>query len=227
MGSPLDWGPSPLPAGDTAALFDGVTGRITVPNSDELNPTRITMEALVRWDGDTGLQQRIVEKESWVGIPQYSLSVREDGRAHVEDSEESGSASGSSFDARRQQGDPVAFGAETHVAATYDGQAIAIYLDGSLNSTTVVNASPVDIDVKPPVPGTVDPAIEFAIGDRIGVSGGRQRTSTDLSMRWRCTMVRFLPTEFGAHYEAQAAMAPTTRIQVSATDNSLHPCRGR
>lgn len=31
--------PPASPGGDTAALFDGATGRIAVPNSSELNPT--------------------------------------------------------------------------------------------------------------------------------------------------------------------------------------------
>src|SRR3954449_8950644 len=51
--------------GDTAALFDGATGRIIVPNSDSLNPSSITMEAKIRWDGPNDLQQRILEKSSF------------------------------------------------------------------------------------------------------------------------------------------------------------------
>src|SRR5215207_7175828 len=64
--------------GDTAALFDGSTGRIMVPNKHDINPTRITMEAKVRWDGPTTVQQRILEKQSYVGTPQYGLSVLSD-----------------------------------------------------------------------------------------------------------------------------------------------------
>src|SRR5215467_11484821 len=70
--------------GDTAALFDGATGRIKVPNSASNNPARITMEAKVRWDGPTDLQQRILEKESFAGTTQYGLSVLPNAHVHVE-----------------------------------------------------------------------------------------------------------------------------------------------
>ena len=113
-----------LHGGDTAALFRRGDGRITVANSETLNPAQITMEAVVRWDGATGFQQRILEKESFAGTTQYGLSVQPDGRVHVE--------------LRRRVPAPPqivaadstgvgATGAETHVAATYDRLAIAIY----------------------------------------------------------------------------------------------------
>jgi hypothetical protein len=152
--------------GDTAALFDGATGRISVPNSESLNPARITMEAKVRWDGGTGFQQRILEKESFAGTTQYGLSVLPDGHIHVELR-------------RRVAGAPqimvadstgvAATGAETHVAATYDGLAIAIYLNGNLDSTTAVNTSPVDIDTKWPHSPPDDPEVALAIGDRMSI----------------------------------------------------------
>ena len=48
-------------------------------NAETLNPAKITMEAKVRWDGATGFQQRILEKESFAGTTQYGLSVQPDG----------------------------------------------------------------------------------------------------------------------------------------------------
>src|SRR5437588_12474771 len=71
----ITFGEPGLHGGDTAALFDGATGRISVTNSANLNPGRITMEGKVRWDGANGFQQRIVEKESFAGTTQYGLSV--------------------------------------------------------------------------------------------------------------------------------------------------------
>ena len=160
------FGQSTLFGGDTAALFDGSTGRISVPNSATLNPARITMEAIVSWDGQTGFQQRILEKESYAGITQYGLSVLPDGRVHVELR-------------RRVSGPPqvvaadsvglVARAAETHIVATYDGLAIQIYVNGSLDSTTPVNASPVDIDTKWPHSPPDDPEVTLAIGDRMSI----------------------------------------------------------
>ena len=68
--------------GDTAALFDGKTGRVVVPDSNVLNPPNITMEAKVRWDGPNDLQQRILEKSSFAELAQYGLSILPDG--HVQ-----------------------------------------------------------------------------------------------------------------------------------------------
>src|ERR1700749_868044 len=44
----------PLMSGDTAALFDGATGIVTIPNRQDLNPPVITLGAKISWDGPTG-----------------------------------------------------------------------------------------------------------------------------------------------------------------------------
>ncbi len=44
--------------GDTAALFDGRTGRTVVPNGASLNPQFISMEAKISWNGPNDFQQR-------------------------------------------------------------------------------------------------------------------------------------------------------------------------
>src|SRR5712692_1745046 len=77
----------PAPAGgDPAALFDGTSGRVIVPNSDMLNPSHITMEAKVAWFGPKGqpIQQRILEKSSFPELAQYGLSVTAAGHVRVE-----------------------------------------------------------------------------------------------------------------------------------------------
>ena len=61
--------------GDTAALFDGKTGRTIVLNSNSLNPPHITMEAKVRWDGPNDYYQRILEKSSFPELAQYGLGI--------------------------------------------------------------------------------------------------------------------------------------------------------
>src|SRR5262245_45111847 len=152
--------------GDTAALFDGITGRIVVPNSATNNPPRITMEAKVRWDGPTGLQQRILEKESFAGTTQYGLSVMPNAHVHVElRMRQSGAPNVVAADSTGV----VALGAETHVAATYDGLSIRIYLNGVLDSTKSINTTPIDIDTKWPHTPPNDPEVDLAIGDRIGI----------------------------------------------------------
>jgi Concanavalin A-like lectin/glucanases superfamily len=73
--------------GDSGALFDGQTGtRVIVPDNPTLNPPRITIEALVRWNGPNGFQQRIVEKSFFLGGEQalYNLSVLDSGHVQAE-----------------------------------------------------------------------------------------------------------------------------------------------
>ena len=186
--------------GDMAALFDGSTGRIMVPNTGpnkrELNPTRITMESKVRWDGPTTVQQRILEKQSYVGIPQYGLSVQSDAHVLVE--------------LRMRVSTPltivsatsvgvVTLGAETHVAATYDGLAIRIYLNGILDTVKPINTSEVDIDIK----DDEEDQVALVIGDRYDPPGAPHRTFNGL-----IDEVAIYPTALSAerilaHYQAQ------------------------
>ena len=175
----VTFGKPGLHGGDTAALFDGATGRITVTNSESVNLTRITMEAKVRWDGPTGFQQRILEKESFAGTTQYGLSVLPNGHVHVELRMR---VSGNPQVVSADSAGVVALGAETHVAATYDGLAIEIYLNGEPDSTTPINTTPVDIDVKWPHTPPDDPEVALAIGDRIGLipPDGAHRTFNGL-----------------------------------------------
>ena len=158
--------------GDTAALFDGTTGRILIPNSESLNPKRITMEAKVSWNGPTlaNDRQRILEKESFGGTTQYCLSVQADGHVFVElrvidpvaGTDKIVSATGSA------SGGMLVIDSETHVVATYDGRVIRIYINGSLDTSTTVNTSDFDIAVKWPHTPPDDPEVALAIGARIG-----------------------------------------------------------
>ena len=71
--------------GDTAALFDGRTGRIDVSDSTTLNPQLISMEAKIGWAGPNDFQQRILEKSSPDGLQShYSLTILNDGHVRVE-----------------------------------------------------------------------------------------------------------------------------------------------
>jgi hypothetical protein len=192
--------------GDTAALFDGRSARIVVPNSATDNPARITMEAKVRWDGPTDVQQRILEKESFAGTTQYGLSVMPDGKVHVELRRRvSGPAQIMVADSTRT----VALRAETHVVATYDGLAIRIYLDGALDNTTSVNTTPVDIDTKWPHTPPDDPEVALAIGDRIGIipPGSRQRTFNGLIDEVALFDKALSDEQVREHYQAQFEQA--------------------
>lgn len=202
--------------GDTAAQFDGATARIVVSNTNTLNPTRITMETKIRWDGPTPARdrQRILEKESYGGTTNYGLSITPDGYVHVELR-------------RRVSGDPesmeaetsgvkgmVALGAETHVAATYDGLFIRIYLNGELKEEKQVNSSEVDIDPSRD-PGTTYAPVEIyetslAIGARIGYTPPDRPPLGRRYFRGLIDEVALYPTALSAerilaHYQAQFA----------------------
>ena len=132
--------------GDTASLFDGVTGRIVVPNSISLNPRQITMEAKISWSGPNGLQQRIFEKSSFAELAQYGLNVIDSGHVLVELRT---ITSGTLSIAATSTG-VVTLGKETHVAATYDGKVIRIFLNGILDSETSAGGNAGDLSTKPP-----------------------------------------------------------------------------
>ena len=195
--------------GDTAALFDGATGRIVVPNSESLNPRQITMEAKVRWDGPNRLQQRILEKESFAGTTQYGLSILPDGRVQVELRKRvPGPAVVVTANSTGPDG-VVAVGAETHVVATYDGESIRIYLNGNPNSATAVGAF--DIDTKWPHVPPDDPEVALAIGDRMGMipPPPLHRTFNGLIDEVALFDKPLSAERIRAHYQAQFAQRAT------------------
>ena len=113
--------------GDTAALFGGVDGRVSVPNDPELGPDHITMEALVRWDGENGFQQRILEKSFFGGGEQasYGLNILPDGRIQVEYRAGGGPTTHTTMD-------PLVAGDAAHIVATFNGALALIYVNGML-----------------------------------------------------------------------------------------------
>ncbi len=137
-----------LGSSDSAALFDGQAGRIIVLNNDAISPPFITMEAKIRWDGphphSPHIHQRIVEKSSFAEVAQYGLGICPDGhvRVRIRTSDVPISIPANSVST-------VAQGVETHIAATYDGKVIRIYLNGVLDSKT---SAPGRVSPKPPTP---------------------------------------------------------------------------
>ena len=117
--------------GDCAAEFNGLIGnRVAVPNSGSLNPTMITMEAVIEWSGPNGCLQRILEKSATTSpdVAVYNLTIREDGRVQVEISTE-GNAGVPIVSYSAVSESPIQPGEKTHVVATYDGTEIKIYID--------------------------------------------------------------------------------------------------
>ena len=126
-----------LGLGDTAGQFEAhADGRIVVPESALLSPPRITIEAVVSWAGSTvdpnghPIQQRIVEKafhEASPTWPTYGLSVSPDGTVQFQIT----IFNPQTLVSTRK----ITAGVPVHVAATYDGQTMRIYLDGVLDSS--------------------------------------------------------------------------------------------
>jgi hypothetical protein len=166
------------------------------PHHEDLNPTRITMEAKVRWEGPTAVQQRILEKQSYVGICQYGLSVLPDGHAYVELRMRVSNLTVVSATSTGL----VAQGSETHVAATYDGRSIRFYINGKPSGETLINsAAEVDIDVK----DNADDEVALVIGDRYDPPGAPQRTFNGLIDEVAIFPTALPEERIQAHYLAQ------------------------
>jgi hypothetical protein len=178
--------------GDTAALFDGKTGRTIVLNSNSLNPPHITMEAKVRWDGPNDYYQRILEKSSFPELAQYGLGILPDGHVRVELRTSSATTS-VDVDSIAL----VAQGVETHVAATYNGNVIRIYLNGVLDSET---RAPGSISPKPPTSLNL---IESGVG--IGNQTQRDRPFKGLIDEVALYPAALSAERILAHYQSQFA----------------------
>lgn len=193
--------------GDTAALFDGATGILRVANSPTLNPPSITMEAKVRWDGPTGVQQRIVEKESFAGTTQFGLSVQPTGHVFVE--LRCPTAANAFNNIAATSTGLVALGAETHIVATYNGQEVRIYLNGVLDNVAVPpNAGPIDTSKA----NQAGVELELAIGDRMAFysdpahfQAGGTRTFKGLIDELALYPTALSAERVHAHYQSQFA----------------------
>jgi hypothetical protein len=131
----ITFGVNGLGSDDTAARFDGLgIGRIIVSDHESINPKRLTIEALISWSGPVrDIQQRILEKSlnARGELAGYGLSVLPDGHLQAE----------IALGPNRTILEPFLKSTEaltphvpTHVAATYDGTTLAIYVQGRLDT---------------------------------------------------------------------------------------------
>ena len=188
--------------GDTAALFDGATGRIVVPNSESLNPAKITMEAKVRWDGPNGFLQRILEKSSYEERAEYGLNIDKDGKVFV-DLRVKAALNQADVNVSATSKDPVLLGRETHIVATYDGKYIKIYLNGNLNLKFDVGDHAGDLLLKFPSPPP--PALDGYLG-----IGNQTYLTRNRPFNGLIDEVALYPTALSAerilaHYQSQFA----------------------
>jgi|GEM_PF-1610308 len=157
--------------GDTAALFDGRSGRIVVPNSASLNPRNISMEAKVGWAGSNQFQQRILEKSFFVDPgqeqAQYGLSILDSGQVRVELRTGLGNSTDPVCNSRNvvcaNSNTQVARTVESYIVATYDGSTIKIYINGALDSQT--SAGDRAGDIEPVLPDPTKPS-DLGIGNQ-------------------------------------------------------------
>jgi hypothetical protein len=111
----------------SAFRFDGIDDRVEIPNLGSF--TRITAQAWVYREGATNTRESLISYENACGIV---LSLNEDGvrqlpRLWV-------NINGSWLFTEGTQ--PFSFERWTHLAGTYDGQEIRLYVDGALAAVT-------------------------------------------------------------------------------------------
>jgi hypothetical protein len=102
-----------------------------------LNPNLITIESLVRWAGSDGAQQRIAEKsrEANGTVAIYGLSINDNGTVQVEIS----TGTFATYVPHSLVSSAVIqSGAITHLVATYDGNQLALYINGILDSSLAI-----------------------------------------------------------------------------------------
>ncbi|NGZ09583.1 MAG: LamG domain-containing protein [Nitrospira sp. LK70] len=143
--------------GDAAAKFDGTSGRIVVHNSDSLNPSFVTMEAVIRWMGphpaDPTISQRILEKSSYSTLAQYGLNIDPDGRVLAQLRPSTDHVEVHAYSNTR-----IDHNVLVHISATYDGLTIRIYINGVLDSE---HSAPGRINPQQPTQGNL---IEAGLG---------------------------------------------------------------
>jgi hypothetical protein len=150
-GAPLACPDSASPGGDGGAMvFDGVNDHVTMGNAAELGLTTFTVEAWVRRDG------KGIDTTTGVGGLRL-VPIAGKGRGEGDGSNLDcnyafgfwGDVLGADFEDTATGANHPVFGRTAipigewhHVAATYDGTAWRLYLDGVLDGEAVANATP-------------------------------------------------------------------------------------
>jgi len=115
-----------LPLG-TALHFDGQNDYVRIPYSPNLNPSRFTIEAWAKVDGAQGTFRKFLV--SRYQVKGYELQAAADGnnwRFSMGNGSKWHSISGPSITLHQW----------THVAATFDGRQMKVYVNGQLHGTT-------------------------------------------------------------------------------------------
>jgi hypothetical protein len=119
--------------------FDGVSNLVEIPHSDALNLTTYTIEV---WLKPAAIQQgwtEIMSKEQNIaGMRTYGIYLRPNElRVHTAFQEATCTSSYRTLDSSKSLGLSV----WSHVAVTYDGASLKIYIDGELNQSAAIVSS--------------------------------------------------------------------------------------
>jgi hypothetical protein len=128
--------------GDRALSFNGSSQYVSIPSAEHLQPTEaITAAAWIHGDawGSGDSVDAIIRKGE--GNPNnYQLAVADGRVALILDGSDSGGVRGNT---------PLSTGRWYHVAATWDGAQVRIYVDGKLDNTPASHTSDLNVDSRP------------------------------------------------------------------------------
>lgn len=119
--------------GGTALTFDTDDDRVTVPNTPALaTPTAITVATWLRHPGNLGFRSILDMRDS--GTDGYDLYVDPMGKGFLR-------LNADTLTGNTAIGD----GTWHHVVATYDGDALRLYVDGTLDTSSVIGSQAIDV----------------------------------------------------------------------------------
>ena len=108
----------------TALSFDGVDDGVTINNSENLKPSKVTLEAWVKSPGSPGTTKYIADKYYSSGYGSYGLYTGSSGglKFYI--------GSSGTYIASPDAGTGIWDGNWHHVVGTYDGAKVRLYVDG-------------------------------------------------------------------------------------------------
>jgi hypothetical protein len=141
-----------------AIQFDGSTGRVRVPSSSSLEPANVSISAWVRRSGNPGDFRYIVGKGAYGCVAaSYGLYTGPNGGLmfYVSD--------GADYARSADAGALAWDGAWHHVAGTFDGQFLRLYVDGTEIGAPTPRSAPLTYAFQNPV--------DLLLGDYAGCGG--------------------------------------------------------
>ncbi|MBI2530552.1 MAG: PKD domain-containing protein [Candidatus Diapherotrites archaeon] len=166
-----------------ALHFDGVDDHVLIPNSAGLGPNVVTAAAWVKLDSYPGGSYGAVIGK-YGGSNGYLLSIRPDGQAQFWVGNDAVSIAAYTWATTLQ------LNTWYHVAGTYDGSAVKIYLNGALgmswNGSNALNSAAYDPSLGSQLNGTIDEAVIYnralSAGEIAALYSGAYASSGTISL---------------------------------------------